>query len=121
SPIVEDRSDDVNLLAVVDLVPKCLENSANRGSVRVTPVHQARHVFEADITGLQLFMIQDAHAAVPHDRVALERKVHFVDAVALGARTELGLGSRGSPAEEDAVARLHPSSFVLHWQSTLRL
>ncbi len=52
-------------------------------------------------------MIQDPHTAVTLDLVALEREVHFFDAMTLGARAELSLGARRPTAEQDAVARFH--------------
>ena len=63
-----------------------LQHLANRRRVGVAPVHQPRHVFQADVAGLQLFVIQHADAAMAHDLVAVEGEVHFLDAVALGAR-----------------------------------
>ena len=38
--IVENDADDVDLLAVVDLVPECLQHPANCRTVRVAAVHQ---------------------------------------------------------------------------------
>ena len=52
-------------------------------------------------------MIEHPHAAVTVDLVALECEVHFLDAVTLGARTKLRLGTRRSTAEQNAVARFH--------------
>ena len=72
-------------------------------TVGVAAVHQPRHVFEADVARLQLLVIEDADAAAAGIGVALEREVHFLDAVALGARAELGLGARRAAAEQDEV------------------
>src|SRR5689334_13924798 len=46
------RTDDVNLLAVIHLVPKRLKNLANRRAVGVSPVHQTRDILEAHVAGL---------------------------------------------------------------------
>src|SRR5262249_57239439 len=69
---------------------------------------------EADVARLQLFVVQNTHAAMSLDRVPFEGKVHFVDAVPLGARAKLGLGSRRASAEQNAVARLDSSSLSWH-------
>ena len=42
-------------------------------------------------------MVEDAHASMAGDFVALEREVHFLDAVALGARAKLGFGPGAPP------------------------
>src|SRR5207247_8283436 len=63
--------------------------------------------FEADVTRLQLLVIQDADAAVPVDLVALEREIHLLDAVVLGARAECRLCSRRAAAEQNAVVSFH--------------
>ena len=54
-------------------------------------------------------MVEDAHAAVPVDLVALEREVHFFDAVVLGTGAEGGFGARRAAAEQDAVGCVHGS------------
>ena len=108
--VVEDRADDVDFLAVVDLVPERLQHLADRRRVGVAAVHQARDVLEADVAGLQLFVVQHADAAVARDLVAVEREVHFLDAVALGARAELRLGARRAAAEENALVTVHCAS-----------
>ena len=76
--------------------------------VGVAAVHQAGDVLEADVAGLQLFVVQHADAAVAGDLVAVEGEVHFLDAVALGARAELGFRAGRAAAEQNAVA-MHPS------------
>ena len=100
-------ADDVDLLAVVDLIPERLQDLADRRAVGVAAVHQPRHVLEADVAGLQLFVVEHADAAVARHRVAVEREVHFLDAVALGARAELRLGAGRAAAEQDEVALVH--------------
>ena len=70
-------------------------------------MHQPRDVFEADVARLQLLVVQDAHAAMAHDLVAVEREVHFLDAVALGAGAELASAPWRAAAEQDAVAWIH--------------
>ena len=77
------------------------------GRIGVAPVHQTRHVLEADVAGLQLLVIQHADAAMADDLVAVEREVHFFDAVAFGAGAELRFGARRAAAEENAVTRIH--------------
>jgi hypothetical protein len=52
-------------------------------------------------------VIQYPDTTVTIDLVAIERKVHFLDAMPLGARTEMCLGSGCTTTEENAVARLH--------------
>src|ERR1043166_7043352 len=47
--IRQDRADDVDFLAAVDLIPERLQDFADRGRVGVLAVHQLRHVREADI------------------------------------------------------------------------
>src|SRR5215813_11728342 len=47
----EHRADDVDLLAVVDLVPERLQDLPNRLGFRVTAVHQPRYVLETDVAG----------------------------------------------------------------------
>ena len=52
---------------------------------------------------LQFLVVEHADAATAVDGVTLEREVDFLDAVALGARAELGLGARRAAAEQDDV------------------
>src|SRR5581483_10406131 len=99
--------DDVDLLAVVDLVPDGLQPLTDRRRVRVAPVHEASAVFEAAVARLQLFVIEDAHAALADDLVAVEGEVDFLDAVPLGARAEFGFRPRRAAAEQDAIASVH--------------
>src|SRR5687767_4898524 len=101
--IVEDRSDHVDFLAAVDLVPERLQNLPKRRAVGIGPVHQSPDIRQADVTGLQLLVIQDAHAAMAGDFVPLEGEVDLVDAAALGESAELGLGAGRAAAEQDAV------------------
>ena len=54
-------------------------------------MHQPRDVLQADVAGEQLLVIEHAHAAVPIDLVAVEREVHFLDAMTLGAGAEVPL------------------------------
>ena len=70
-------------------------------------MHQPRDVLEADVAGLQLFVIEHAHAAPPRLGVAVEREVDFLDAVALGAGAELRLGARRAAAEQNEVVLVH--------------
>ena len=53
---------------------------ADQRAVRVPPVHQLRHVPEADVSGLKLLVIEDTDAAPARFGVAVEREVHFLDA-----------------------------------------
>src|SRR5512143_4097181 len=59
----EDRADHVDLVAGVDLVPDRLQDLADRGSVGVAPVQEARHVGQAHIPPDQLLPGEDADAA----------------------------------------------------------
>src|SRR5436190_23653989 len=52
--VVEDRADDVDLLAVVDLIPERLQHLADRRRVGIAPVHQLRHVLEAHVAVREL-------------------------------------------------------------------
>ena len=73
-------------------------------------MHQARHVGEADVAGLQLFVVEDADAAVALDPVPVEREVHFLDAVALGAGAELRFRPGRAAAEQNAFVTVHCAS-----------
>src|ERR1019366_1645198 len=57
--IVLNRADDVDLLAVVHLIPEGLQDLADGRGVSVAPVHQARDVGEADVARLQFFVVED--------------------------------------------------------------
>src|SRR5205085_3277871 len=50
--VFEYLADDVNLLALIDLIPDALQDFAERRAVGVAAVHQPRDVFEADVAGL---------------------------------------------------------------------
>ena len=63
---------------------------AARPRVAESALHQAAHILEADVAVLQLFVIEDADAALAEQRVALECEVDFLDAVAFGAGAESG-------------------------------
>ena len=112
--VFEDRADDVDFLPVVDLIPERLQDLADRRRVRVSPVHQPRDVFETDVAGLQLLVIQHAYAPVPRDGVAVEREVHFLDAMPFGAGAEFRFGPRRAAAEQDARPWPDSSSLCLH-------
>src|SRR6185295_2428121 len=75
SSIIEDRTDDVDLLSVIDLVPDGLQDLSKRRALGVTPVHQAGHVLEADIACQQLLVIEYAKPPMARDGVAFEREV----------------------------------------------
>jgi hypothetical protein len=92
SAVVEDRTDDVDFLAVVHLVPERLQHLAQRRAFDVPPVHEPRDVLQADVAGQQLLVIEHAHAAVPIDLVTVESEMHFLDAIPLGRGTERGFG-----------------------------
>jgi hypothetical protein len=81
-------------------------------------MHQARDVLQAHVSGQQFFVVEHAHAAVPFDLVAVEREVHFFDAVTLGQRTECRFGARCAATEQNAVRRVHQcddnAMFVWH-------
>src|SRR5947199_8794721 len=111
--VVEDRADDVDFLAAVDLKPERLQDFSERRRVRVLPVQQLRHVRQAHIALLQLFVIEDTHAALTLDGMAVEGEVHFLDAMLCGALAKGRLGALGATAEQYAVARFHSSNFSL--------
>jgi hypothetical protein len=70
-------------------------------------MHQARHVLQADIARLQLFVGQDPNAPATLDMVAVEREIHLFDTETLGAHAERGLRAARSAAEQGALVRLH--------------
>src|SRR5205814_9571397 len=78
-----------------------------RRRVRVLPVQQLRHVRQAHIALLQLFVIEDTHAALTLDGMAVEGEVHFLDAVLCGALAKGRLGAFGATAEQNAIIWLH--------------
>src|SRR5207249_11233625 len=104
------RSDDVDLLTAVRLIPEGLEDLANRRAVAVPAVHEPRHIREAHVACLQFLVIEHADAAAAGLSVPLEREVHFLDAVTLGARAELRFRARRSAAEQDVVFSVHVRS-----------
>ena len=108
--VVNDGADDVDLLAVVDLVPQRLQHLSDRGAVGVPAVHQAREVLEAHVAGLQLLVIEHADAAAAGLGVPVEREVDFLDAVALGTGAELRFGAGGAAAEKNVVGLSHGRS-----------
>src|SRR5688572_7734857 len=61
--VVEDHADDVDFLAAVDLIPDRLQDLAQRRAVGVAAVHQPADVFEADVAGLELLVVEYADAA----------------------------------------------------------
>src|SRR5690606_15099623 len=102
--IVLNGADDVDLLAVVHLIPDGLEDLPNRRRVLcVAPVHQAADVLEADVARRELLVIEDAESARAGDVVARETEVHFFDAVTLGGLAEGLLGARRAARKQDAV------------------
>src|SRR5438477_600399 len=109
----QDRADDVDFLAAVDLIPERLQDFSDRRGVGVLAVHQLRHVLEADVAVQQLLMVQGADAAMALDRVPLEREVHLFDAELLGARAERGLGAFHAATEQNAIVCVHSSNFSL--------
>src|SRR5262249_16642435 len=107
SAVVENCADDVDLLAVVHLIPERLQHFANRGTVGVWAIHETRYVLEADVAVLQFLAIEDANAALTFDPVALEREVHLFDAVVFSAAAELGFRARRAATEENALRSSH--------------
>src|SRR5690606_5295814 len=103
----QDPAHDVDLLAVVDLVPDRLEHLLEQRRVGIGAVHEPAHVGEAHVAAAQLFLGQHADAAVARVVVALEGEVHLLDAVALGGGAEGRLGAGGGPAVEHAVLGFH--------------
>ena len=101
-PIVEDRANDVDLLAAVDLVPQCLQDFADSRAVGVSTMQEPPEVLQAHVAGLQLLVIQHADAPVPCDVVALEGEVDFIDSTSFSAGAELCLSARRAAAEQDA-------------------
>ena len=105
--VLLDGADDVDLLAVVDLIPERLQHLPQRRPLGVAPMHQPGDVLQADVAGQQFLVIEHAHAAMAVDLVAVEGEVHFLDAVTLGAGAERGFGARRAAAEQNAVGWLH--------------
>ena len=101
--VLEDRADDVDFLAAVDLIPQRLQDLAERRAVGVAAVHQPRDVLEADVARLQLFVVQHADAPPPGLSVPFECEIDFLDAVTLGAGAELRLRARRGAAEQDEI------------------
>jgi hypothetical protein len=52
-------------------------------------------------------VVEDPHAAPPDVAMTIKREVDLVDAVAFGARPELGFGACGASAEQDAIRWVH--------------
>ena len=101
-----DRADDVDLLAVVDLIPDALQDLAERRRIRVAAIHEPRHIREAHFARRKLLVIEHAQAARARRLVAIEREIDFLDAEALGAGAEGFLGADGAAAEQDDVFAL---------------
>ena len=110
--VLVDGPDDVDLLAVVHLIPERLQHFSYGRSFGIAAVHQPGDVLEADVAGQQLFVIQDADAAVTLDPMTLEREVDFLNAVPLGAGTEVRLRARSAAAEQDAVGWIHRGNML---------
>src|SRR5262249_53985072 len=109
----EHRADDVDLLAVVDLVPERLQDLPNRLGFRVTAVHQPRYVLETDVAGQQLLVVEHAHSARAAHWMRVEREVHFLDALALRPLAESRPGAWRAAAEQDAIRWLHGQKVYL--------
>ena len=75
-------------------------------------MHQPGDVLEADVAGQQLFVIQDADAAVALDPMTLEGEVDFLNAVPLGAGTEVRLRARSAAAEQDAIGWINRGNML---------
>ena len=88
---------------MIDLIPERLQDFSNVDAVGVTSMHQTRDVREADITCEQLFMIEGTHAALPEQRVPVEREIDFFDAMTFRARAEFRFRPRRAAAEKYAV------------------
>src|SRR5688572_23035729 len=59
--VVLNRADDVDLLAVVHLIPQRLQDLPERRPFRVPAAHQLRDVLEADVAGEQLFVVENPY------------------------------------------------------------
>ena len=105
--VVENLAHDEDLLALIDLVPDRLQHLAKGGTLAVAPMHQLRHVGQADITAGQFFVIEDPQPACAHMVVALERKIHLLDAQPLRIGAKLGLGAAGATTEKDTTGCVH--------------
>ena len=66
-------------------------------------MHQPGDVLEADVAGQQLFVVEDAYAAMPVDLVAVEVKLTSSTPWRSAAGAEGGFGARRAAAEQDAV------------------
>ena len=56
---------------------------------------------------MQLFLVEDTHAALAHDLVPFEGEIHLLDAMPLGTGTELPFRPGGAAAEQNAIAWIH--------------
>src|SRR5207244_6267168 len=101
--VVEDLADDVDVLAVVDLEPDRLQHLSKQRTLAVVAVHEAADVRQAHVAALELRMGQHTDATGARIRVAIEREVHLLHAVALGSGTECRLGALRGATEENAI------------------
>src|SRR5688500_4735470 len=108
--VFQDLADDKDLLAVIDLIPDALQEFTQRRTVGITAVHQPRDIFEADVTILQLFVVENADAAPAHHLMSVKGKIDFFNTDPLGVGAELRLRALGAAAEEYTVFFIH--SFV---------
>src|SRR5512141_375813 len=105
-PVGEDRTDHVDHVAGVDLVPDRLQDLPDRRSVRVGAVQEVRHVGEAHVAFGQFLPGEDADAAGAGDLPSFVREIDLLDSVPFRLRAELRLGADGTAAVEDAILLL---------------
>jgi hypothetical protein len=80
---------------------------------RTPPVHKPGHVLETDVARLQFIMIERAETASSNLLMTFESETHFLNAVAFGARAELGFGACRAAAEQDAVRWVQRHALML--------
>jgi hypothetical protein len=86
-------ADDLDFLAVVDLVPDALQDFPEDWGIGKRSVHQLADVRQADIALLQFLVRQYADTSCPGIAVSLECKVDLFDAVSFGGGSKSRLGS----------------------------
>src|SRR6185369_17752799 len=84
---------DIDFLAVIDLMPDGLKNFFECRCVGKRAIHQSAYIGKADVALLQLLMSQHANSSRPRIVMSLEREVHFFNAVTFGRGSKSRLRS----------------------------
>src|SRR5205807_2860760 len=80
-----------------------LQHLSKQRALAVVAVHEAADVSQAHVAALELRIRQHTDATGARIRVAIEREVHLLHAVALGSGTECRLGALRGATEENAI------------------